>query len=416
MRATVLKVRFSSSRPACRQAGVLYHNWMLSSIAKRFDAPTNSLYSLREEFRAKGQSIIDLVSGNVNSQGIVFPSTILKKALSEGIVKANQYKPDPLGQRVARLAISRYYDAEGLQVPPEQILITPGTSISYLYAFKVLADPGAEILCPVPCYPLFDAIAAMSDITLKPYRLRENARWEIDFEDMEAAITSRTRAIVLISPHNPTGAVASVEELDTLAKVASRHRLAIILDEVFSPFLFGRSRLPRPAATEAPLVLTLNGLSKMLALPGLKIGWVGVTGDPELVKKTMQALDMISDTFLPVNEMAQFAVPALLKNSGPFEKSYVSEIHKRMGYAITLLRNKKKTSFAEPEGGFFLTLRLNKTRMDEEEIAFRLLQKHKILVHPGYFYDMEGRHLVMSFVNKPVVLHKTLNALLQEIS
>src|SRR5262249_33999660 len=159
-----------------------------------------------------------------------------------------------------------------------------------------------EILVPSPCYPLFDSIAKLSGIQLHPYHLRERSRWEIDFEHLESAITSRTRAIILISPHNPTGAVASEEEVQKLADLATRRNLALIADEVFSPFLFGLKGLPsnrgqppvrglpRPAAQKAPLVLTLNGISKMLALPGVKIGWMAVTGEPTLVAKTMRAL------------------------------------------------------------------------------------------------------------------------------
>jgi len=388
---------------------------VLSSIAQHFDQPANRLYLLKDQLLKRGDRIVDLVSGNVNDQGIHFPPKIYAAAMASATHASRHYRPDPLGQKPARVAISGYYAREGVKISPDHIILTPGTSISYWYAFKVLADLGDEILCPTPSYPLFDSIARLADVKLVSYRLREALRWEIDFDHLKSAMTPRTKAIVLISPHNPTGGVASAEEIRQLAEIAARKGVAIISDEVFSPFLFQSRRLPRPAETAAPLVLTLNGFSKMLALPGLKIGWMAVTGDPSLVKKTMRALDMISDTFLPVNEAAQFSVPTLLQKSRGFQALFSLEINRRMKQACDLLKEKDDVSFIQPEGGFFMTLRIH-GKMDEEEIACQLLQKHRILVHPGYFYDMEGHHLVFSFVIKPSVLSKSLTHLTSHLT
>ena len=412
---------------------------MFSAIADQFDLPTNRLYRLRDELARKQIRMTDLVSGNVNSQGILFPMELFQKALAAGVRAGRVYCPDPLGQPTAREAISRIYAKEGFKVPSEQLLLTPGTSISHWYAFKLLANPGEEILCPTPSYPLFDSIAALSGVALTHYPLREGTRWEIDFESLEAAITPRTKAIILISPHNPTGAVATAEEVQRLGEIASRRHLAIISDEVFSSFVFrtsprqGVSRGPaslsndtgsrlttcrddgyyRPATSSAPLVITMNGLSKMLALPGMKIGWMTVTGEPSLVKKSLKTLEMISDTFLPVNEAAQFALPHILKSGAVFQKSYKATIQDRMATAVKTLEGQSGISLVKPEGGFFLTLRLNGSCADEEEDAWRLLQKHRILVHPGYFYDMEGQHLVLSFVSRPELLRRAVSKILE---
>jgi alanine-synthesizing transaminase len=384
---------------------------LFAKITDLFDAPPNPLYKLRDERIRKGLRLTDLISGNVNTQGIFFPPKILGKALYSGVRAAEIYRPDPLGQPAARKAIRRYYNTEGLQIPEDQIVITPGTSISYWYAFKLLANPGDDILCPCPSYPLFETIASLSGIRLTSYRLRERQRWEIDFDDLTAAVTPKTKAIILISPHNPTGAVATEDEIKKLAALAAAKNLPIISDEVFSPFLFDRDCLPRPARTEAPLVLTLNGLSKMAALPGLKIGWMALTGDPSLVKKSLKTLEMISDTFLPVNETAQYAVPHLLRKGKHFLNTYALEIEKRMSCAIEVLKGRKDISFIKPEGGFFMTLRLDGKKADEEDRAYQLLQKHGILVHPGYLYDMEGQHLIFSFVSKPAILREALRNL-----
>src|SRR5580765_473012 len=290
-----------------------------SSVAESLAAAKNPLYLLRDELSHGGSKVIDLVRGNVNEHGIVFPPDLLNSILHDAAESARVYRPDSFGQLPAREAISRYYNE---RIPSNQIVITPGTSVSYWYCFKLLAEAGDEILTPQPSYPLFDYIAKLCGIHLRHYRLREERNWAIDLNHLEDQITTKTRAIVLISPHNPTGMVAGDSDLRALADIATRHSLPIISDEVFSEFLFGMDLLPRPASTSAPLVFTLNGVSKMFALPGIKIGWIGLSGDPELVAKSLSALELISDTFLPVNEIAQFAVPKIFEQGRGFLAGY----------------------------------------------------------------------------------------------
>lgn len=385
---------------------------MFSETADRFQGETNPLYRERDALLARGKTVIDLVSGNVHHHGILYPQSILNQALTAAAEEARIYKPHPLGQPIAREAISRSYREEGLGIPPERIVLTPGTSLSYWYAFKLFTEPGDEILSPRPTYPLFDAIAALAGVRMIDYRLREAGRWTIDSDHLASQITPRTRAIILISPHNPTGAVANEEEVTHLAEIAARHRLPIISDEVFSPFLFRRDRLPRPAATNAPLVLTLNGFSKMLALPGMKIGWMALSGETPLVQKALAALETISDTFLPVNETAQHAVPGLIEGAKEFLPGYQTAIQVRARLATDLLSRSGRLSFLPPEGGFYITVRINDSKTDEEEIALDLLRQHSLLVHPGFFYDLEPPHLVLSFVSEPSLLQTSLEKII----
>src|SRR6266516_2457596 len=273
----------------------------LCDFASNLGGPKNPLYVLHERLKTEGHPIVDLVRGNVNEQGIVYPPEILQEILARAGNRARVYRPDSLGQWPAREAIAQYYGS--LRVPPEQILITPGTSVSYWYCFKLLAEPGDEILCPQPSYPLFDYIARICGVQIRHYRLVESRNWAIDLEHLEDQISARTRAIILISPHNPTGMVASAQQLNELAEIAGRHALPIISDEVFNEFVYGLDGFPRIAATESPLVFTLNGFSKMFALPGIKIGWMIVSGSDALVRKALPALELVSDTFLPVNEI-----------------------------------------------------------------------------------------------------------------
>ena len=242
------------------------------------------------------------------------------------------------------------------------------------------------------------------------YRLDESRGWSIDLADLEDRISPRTRAIVLISPHNPTGAVASAAELDVLAEIASRHALPIIADEVFSEFLFGLDRLPRPAATRAPLVIALNGFSKMFALPGIKLGWMALSGDDEWVRPVLSAVEAMSDAFLPVNEIVQAAVPKIFEEGQAFLSQYRREVARRKDATLAALSRSSSVSVVPPRGGFHAAVRVN-TAMDDEDLALHLLRSSGCLVHPGFFYDLDPVHLVLSLVSDPAVSEPALKRL-----
>jgi len=388
---------------------------MLANLSRELPSSLNSLYKARNDALTRGEQIIDLIAGNVNQHGILFPPEKLDSILLAAAEQARVYRPDSLGQPVAREAIARYYEAAGLLLPPQQIILTPGTSFSYFYCFKLLAEAGDEILCPTPSYPLFETIAKLCGVTLTFYRLVEPSHWQIDLDYLESQITTRTRAVVLISPHNPTGMVASQEQLDGLAEIASRHRLPIIADEVFGEFLFGIESLPRPAFTHAPLVFTLNGFSKMFALPGLKLGWIAVSGESQWVEKSMETLDLISDVFLPVNEAVQFSVPSIFQEGDSFQSRYKKWVRRCREITVHTLSSCPTIQFVPPSGGFYLTLRLLDNEIDEEVLAVELLQKAKALVHPGYFYDLAPHHLVMTFIQEPEALQAALERLCRQV-
>ncbi len=403
-----------------------------SDLAFDFVAEKNPLYELKAQKEAAKEPLTDLVRANLSEAGILFPQNLLSRIIAESLDKAAHYKPDTFGQPIARAAVSNFYAQQGELIDAENILLTPGTSISFLYCFKLLANPGDEILCPSPSYPLLDYIAMMSHVKLVPYQLLEHRQWCIDFDALEANISERTRAIVLISPHNPTGMYAGVEELNELARIARKYKLAIISDEVFSEFLFeppahkntttlssvledsqncadiqessvlGEHKLPRLLSLNAPLVFTLNGLSKSFALPGVKVGWILMSGDRAQVKRARAALEMISDTYLPVNEIMQFALPNIFELGKPFLAELKARIRSQRQIAMTALSGCK---LVRPRAGFYLTLPVSG---DEEDIALDLLERKNILVHPGHYYEIEGKHLVLSYVHKEDQLAFTL--------
>lgn len=363
-----------------------------SGLADEFPGKTNRLYERVHALRDAGIDLIDLVRGSVHDAGIIFPDDVLRGILDDARLHARTYHPESLGQPVAREAIAAYE-----QNVPERVLITPGTSVSYWYVFRLLAETGDEILCPTPGYPLFDYIAQMTGVRLTSYKLDESRGWRIDFEDLERAIGERTRAVVLISPHNPTGMVATRDEVETLAALARSRGLAILADEVFREFVFGDISAARPSETDAPLVFTLNGFSKMFALPGMKVGWISVTGDAEPVATAMKTLEMISDTFLPVNEIAQFSVPGVFAAGQDFLAGYRKRVGALHEAAASIL---EASGWVSPAGGFCSVIPC-RPDMEEEDLAIALLDQDRVLVHPGYFYDIEGHHLVSSFVGNP---------------
>jgi aspartate/methionine/tyrosine aminotransferase len=393
---------------------------MFSNRTSHFEGILNRLYRQKEAIIKEGKPFYDLISASVHHHGIQYPQAILNKAFKNAVSAAKIYRPDSAGQLIARMAIQKYYMEEGIDLPFNQIVLTPGTSVSYQYLFQLFANPSDEILCPIPSYPLFDSIAALTDVKITSYHLVPfNKRWVIDFNDIEKKITQKTRAIVLISPHNPTGAVATPMEMERLCDIALRFNLPIISDEVFSPFLINANKLPRPllstlpAGAMAPLVLILNGISKMLALPGIKVSWIGILGDSPLVKKTIRILHGISDTFLPVNELAQFALPTLVEEGRYFQKYYQEEIKRRYEIASSILSSASDLSFCPSEGGFYITVKMKNPKRNEEQIALNLLEKEGILVHPGYFYGLSSGHLVMSFISKPALLKKHLEKIIR---
>jgi aspartate/methionine/tyrosine aminotransferase len=385
-----------------------------SDISQKLHAESNDLYTLRDELKAQGHNIQDLISGNINDFGYLFPQNLIEEILVRGSKNCRVYRPDSFGQLSARAAVSDFYSQTGCAIDPANILITPGSSLSYWYCFKLLANEGDEFLCPCPSYPLFDYIALMSGVKLTSYRMLETDNWSIDLEHLEANITTRTRAIVLISPHNPTGHVSSIEEIAGLADIACRHNLPIVSDEVFSEFLIQPGSLPRPIGSPAPLVFTLNGFSKMFALPGMKFGWMAVSGEQERVRQAMRTLELISDTFLPVNEIVQASAAEFFQLGNAVRFEFAMRIRECWRLAEKQFAAAKNCSFVKPEGGFYIALRL--LDLDEEQASKRILREKQLLVHPGYFYDMPPHHLILSFVQKHETIREAFPKLLAALA
>jgi len=374
-------------------------------------AGPNALAAAREEIVARGGRVLDLSAGDPGASGLGFPAEDLRAAADEAFSRAATYLPDPQGRIEARESIADDYARRGRRVAPDRLLVTPGTSVSYLFAFSVLARPGDEILVPRPSYPLFEEIARVAGVRLVPYWLRESDSWRIDADYLESQVSTRTRAVVLVSPHNPTGSVATPAEVAALAAIARRHDLAILADEVFDGFVFGPDAPGRAADTDALLLLTLDGLSKRLWLSGWKIGWIAVSGDEERAAEATWMLAHVADGFLPVNEWAQCAVPGILARAGDTTRRLRAHAQRGRERVLEALAIPDVTGIIPPAGGLSATVRLVRDDLREEDVALALLRERRILVHPGHFYDMPPDHLVLTCAAREEILDPALRAI-----
>ena len=355
-----------------------------------WDLPRNPLSTLLDARHRAGTPVLDLTESNPTRAGFTYPAEQILAALADP--RALLYHPSPRGLLSAREAISNYYSQRGREVPPSNILLTASTSEAYAYLFKLLADPGDEILTPRPSYPLFEFLAALESVKTRQYPLRYDGAWHIDFDALERAVTPRTRAIVVVNPNNPTGSFLQPAEFDRLQALASNRGIAILLDEVFLDYGFAPTPVPSPPKA---LTFSMSGLSKIAGLPQLKLGWIVADGPGH--PEALDRLELIADTYLSVATPVQLALPTLLSLSTALR----DQIRKRTSANLAWLRSITAGSEFQAlhvEGGWYATLQVPRTR-SEEEWALMLLRERDVLVQPGFFFDFESEaYLVLSLL------------------
>ena len=280
-----------------------------------WDLAPNALAKRLEQLRAAGAEILDLTESNPTRVGLAYPADLLAPLADPGGLL---YDPQPKGLLPARQAVASLYATKGAPVGPERVLLTASTSEAYSHLFRLLANPGDEILVPRPSYPLFGYLADLSDVKTVSYPLRlQGDRWRVDPEELNSAAGPRVRAVVVVHPNNPTGSALTAEEWTAIAELCLRRGLALISDEVFADYFreeaggLPRTLLGGPAG-EGPLTFALGGLSKFLGLPQMKLGWIACSGPPDLLAPALERLELIADTYLSLNTPVQRALPAWL--------------------------------------------------------------------------------------------------------
>lgn len=358
---------------------------MFSSRFK-WNLETNQLARLIEEKKQAGVKLLDLTESNPTRAGFVYPTTEILSALAQP--QALRYEPNPRGLESARQAIAEYYQTRGQAIAAERIFLTASTSEAYSWLFKLLADQGDAILVPQPSYPLFDFLAALEGIELRPYHLSylHSRGWRIDFDSLAQAITPRTRAIIIVNPNNPTGSYLKPNEFAQLEAFCQTHNLALIVDEVFSDYaLLEDAERVTAFDTTSVLTFVLNGFSKTLALPQMKLGWIIPFGADELRREAEMRLELIADTFLSVNTPVQLAASQWLQWRTELQQQILARVQDNLHFLAQAVEH-SACRLLQVEGGWSATIEVPR-HASEEEMMLRLLGEENVLVHPGYFFD-----------------------------
>ena len=342
--------------------------------------------------REAGLPIADLTASNPTRCGFAYPVDLLH-ALSPP--EALDYDPQPCGSLRARESVCAYYADHGAAVRPGQVVLTTSTSEAYSYLFRLLCDPGSEILVAQPGYPLFDFLAVLDDVGLKAAPLLYDQGWQIDPEGFRRAITADTRAIVLVHPNNPTGHFTKPWEAAELARLCGEFDLSLIVDEVFLDYGFAGDGSTFAAGLDEVPVFVLSGLSKIAGLPQMKAAWIVATGSE--AGTSLDRLEVIADTFLSLNTPVQCALPLWLRGRAAIQSQIRERVAANLAGLDHQLQRLPDVRRLEVEGGWYAVLRIPAIQSDEQTVL--ALLERGVWVQPGYFFGMpESGWLVVSLL------------------
>jgi len=367
-----------------------------------WQATQNRLAEREAARRAADRPVLDLTVSNPTQVGLSYPAQALASALGDaGIAR---YEPAPFGAPLAREAVAADFARRGASVAAERIALTASSSESYALLFKLLCNPGDVVLVPQPSYPLFEYLARLEGLEPRPYHLRYDGRWRLDWDSLDLAGAS---ALCLVNPNNPTGSFLSTDEWARLCTLAAEQDLPLIVDEVFADY--GLVPAVDAAVTVAALSLPaltfcLGGLSKSAGLPQCKLGWIAALGPEPLVSEALRRLELVCDTYLSVGTPVQLALPALLALGADLRAQIKKRIETNRQRLATTFGRSSPCTLLPAEAGWSAILRVP-ALMTDEEWALTLIDRDGVLVQPGYFFDLEvGTSLVLSLLTHPATL------------
>ena len=366
------------------------------------------------DLRRKGVALVDLTVSNPTQVELPYPADLLAPLADAA---ALSYEPAPFGLASARKAIAVEMSKAGIKVSPDRVVLTSSTSEAYSVLFKLLCNPGDCVLVPQPSYPLFELLTRLDGVEPVAYQQEHHAAWSIDRESMKGACGPHTRAVLVVSPNNPTGSMLRADDRDFLVEYAEAGGYAIISDEVFA----GYPIVPRPDAVSMlgesrVLTFTLGGLSKYAGLPQLKLGWMVVSGPDDIVADAMDRLELICDTYLSVSTPVQVAASQLIASGKGVRDAIRQRVQQNYRELVHLAQASPSVRVIEPEGGWSVVIEVPET-VGEEALVRRILDEEHVVVHPGYFFDIQqGAHIVVSLLPEPDVFADAITRVLDQVA
>jgi aspartate/methionine/tyrosine aminotransferase len=377
------------------------------------DAERNATSRELDRLAAAGTPIVDLTESNPTRVGLDYPADLLA-ALSgpEGLV----YEPQPLGTRRARQAVAADCARRGARVDPGDVVLTASSSESYAWLFKLLCNPGDAVLAPRPSYPLFEHLTRLEAVRLVSYDVDYHGEWRFDFDSIAQA-PADTRAVLVVSPNNPTGSYIDSADLDLLQTICRDRGWAIIADEVFADYPLDAAAPVTDIAGRADvLAFSLGGASKALGLPQVKLGWIVAGGPAAGRAAALNALEFIADTYLSVSTAVQIAAPDLLERGAGVRRQIQSRVRENLTCARALAARYPACEVLAAGGGWSAVVRVPSIR-SEEDLVLELLRRERILVHPGFFFDFPRESfVVVSLLPQPDIFADAMTRLLSVAS
>jgi len=364
--------------------------------------------------RGSGAPLLDLTESNPTAVGLGAPPGSLA-LLSD--TRAARYEPEAFGLAAAREAVAGDFRRRGVPVAPDRVVLSASSSEAYAWLFKLLCDPGDAVLVPRPSYPLFEYLARLESVAVESYPLRYDGEWHLAPDEVARALGPRTRALIVVTPNNPTGSFLKRDELAALKALCAERGAALVSDEVFADYAFAPDPRRAPsAAHDGPcLAFALGGLSKSCGLPQLKLGWTAVSGPGPLVHDALSRLELIADSYLSVSTPVQVAAPELLARLPQLQRPIAERVRRNLDALERALGGQGPATLLRTEGGWTAVLRVPAT-LTEEERVLRLLNERGVLVHPGFFFDMPAEaYLVLSLLPRPECFDAGLAGLLADL-
>jgi aspartate/methionine/tyrosine aminotransferase len=388
-------------------------------FARRTNWPqeTNALNKAIEDLRKRGIDILDLTASNPTSCGFLYPEGILSALNS---LDNLHYHPDACGTEKARQAVAQYYARRKLPLSSHDIILTASTSEAYSFLMRLLVNPGERVLVPKPSYPLFQFLLDINDVEVEYYPLvYERESWHLDCQALERCVDSKTRAIILVNPNNPTGSYIARTELKFLNELCRKHQMSIISDEVFFEYSLYPGDAVSCAGNQTALTFVLGGLSKTLGLPQMKCAWILASGPQLVLQESLARLEIIADTYLSVNTPVQNALGFWLDYAPEIQGQIASRVKENYQWLSTRLKEHtpllSSISLLSLQGGWYATLRIPAVK-SEEEWVLEFLREDYVSVYPGYFFDFDREaYIILSLLPPAPIFQEAAGRILQRL-